>query len=635
MVKKNLPTRSLREHPDIDQLKRQAKELLEAFREGAAAAVAEVNAHFSAADRAKFALHDAQLVLARAYGFDSWPKLKAYVDGATVKRLEDTVHAGDIERVRAMLTARPELVASAALHNAVLARSPEMVRVLMQHGANARTGIYPHRDATSPLTIAIERGYDDIVAIIDEEEQHRREARSGTNAAPAPHDLFQAIASGDDERAIAAMEANPALIQTCTQEGWTPLHVAAQKLNHRLVAWLLDRGADPTRQANGEWTALDAAAHGSGEESAEQFASVAALLRKRSPVLTARAAAALGEADWLRAKHAEGTLTNPIDDSGGLLTIAARHNRPEILALFLDFGFDPNERTRFDHVGGDDVAFTSGMPLWRCAGSGKYEMAEMLLKRGADPNADVYASGTPMFQAYSQADWKMVELFTRYGGLPEASTAGLYRQTELARKMLAGEVKYRLEGDGQQTLAERLLWGAACGGDPEIVRMALEQIEWPRDDARWFGMLEQPLRIWSHGSIGAAWDRGTYLTCFRLVLERCDPNLRGRAQDGGRFGLTILHSVAGSRPHVTPDQRVAFAAMLLDAGARLDIRDNLLKSTPLGWACRWGRIELVKLLLQRGADPVEADAEPWATPKAWAEKMGHADVLAMLRELLP
>jgi ankyrin repeat protein len=57
-----------------------------------------------------------------------------------------------------------------------------------------------------------------------------------------------------------------------------------------------------------------------------------------------------------------------------------------------------------------------------------------------------------------------------------------------------------------------------------------------------------------------------------------------------------------------------------------------LKSTPLGWACRWGRVEVVKLLLERGADPVEKDAEPWATPRAWAEKMGRAEVLAVLRE---
>ena len=72
--------------------------------------------------------------------------------------------------------------------------------------------------------------------------------------------------------------------------------------------------------------------------------------------------------------------------------------------------------------------------------------------------------------------------------------------------------------------------------------------------------------------------------------------------------------------------------MLLDAGARLDSRDEWSKSTPLGVACREGRIELVKLFLEHGADPVEADAGPWATPLAWAEKMKHADVLALLRD---
>ena len=72
--------------------------------------------------------------------------------------------------------------------------------------------------------------------------------------------------------------------------------------------------------------------------------------------------------------------------------------------------------------------------------------------------------------------------------------------------------------------------------------------------------------------------------------------------------------------------------MLLDAGAKLDARDDLLKSTPLGWACRWGCVELVKLYLRRGADAIEANAEPWARPRAWAEKMKRAEVLAVLRE---
>src|SRR6266436_9270716 len=98
MMHPSLPTRAFREHTDLDQLKRQAKELLSAFASGEPVVAAEVNAHFHGADAATFALHDAQLVLARAYGFASWPKLKAYVDGVTVKRLLQAVRASDLER---------------------------------------------------------------------------------------------------------------------------------------------------------------------------------------------------------------------------------------------------------------------------------------------------------------------------------------------------------------------------------------------------------------------------------------------------------------------------------------------------------------------------------------------------------
>ncbi len=109
MTTRHLPTRTLPERPDLEQLKRQAKELLQRFADGEAAAVAEVHAHYRDADPGKFALHDAQLVLARAYGFESWPKLKAFVDGATVDRLIAAVRGGDTNEVRALLTRRPEL----------------------------------------------------------------------------------------------------------------------------------------------------------------------------------------------------------------------------------------------------------------------------------------------------------------------------------------------------------------------------------------------------------------------------------------------------------------------------------------------------------------------------------------------
>src|ERR1700677_2830531 len=108
-MKQKLSIRRMRQHPDLEQLKRQSKELLAAFRAADPAAVNEVTAFYDGPQHATFALHDAQLVIARSYGFDSWPKLKAYVDGVTIGRLVEAVRIGDIESVRTMLKARPEL----------------------------------------------------------------------------------------------------------------------------------------------------------------------------------------------------------------------------------------------------------------------------------------------------------------------------------------------------------------------------------------------------------------------------------------------------------------------------------------------------------------------------------------------
>jgi ankyrin repeat protein len=633
MIRTSLPTRALSDRPDLDQLKRQAKELLDAFHADDASAIAEVAAHYRDASPSSFALHDAQLVLARAYGFESWPKLKAFVDGATDQRLRAAVREGDLSAVRAMLHARPELAArSNALHVAVTNRAPDLVRVLMAHGANARVGIYPHREATSPLTVAIERGYDDIVAIIRDEETRRQDARAGVNA--PSESLFEAIASAETDRVCRLIEADPSLMRARHPVyDVTPLHAAARSLNTDLVRWLIEHGADvATRAGRDQITPLDAADHWSrhvwreGAQGFDRLAGVMTLLLERGAELTPRAAVILGRLEWLRHAHDHGTLINPIDEWGGLLSLAVAHSHPEILSMLLGWGFDPDERTRFRDVGGDSVVFTWGMPLWYCASACKHAMAEMLLERGADPNASVYASGTPMSQAYGQNDDRMIALLERHGGVTEPWIAGLYRRRDKVAALFANAAD-------PLRLAEDMIEQAACGGDPEIGRAVLEHITWPRDDPRWFTVLEQPLRIWHHGSSHWSrpdWNRATYPDCFRLLLERCDPNIRGRADDSSGLGLTLLHSVAGARPHVRADECIAFATMLLDAGARLDVRDHVLKSTPLGWACRWGRVELVKLLLDRGADRVEPDAEPWATPEAWARKMGHGQVLALL-----
>jgi ankyrin repeat protein len=444
-VKQNPPTRKLREHPDLDQLKRQAKELLKAFLAGEAEAVADVKAHYRGADPSTFALHDAQLVVARGYGFDSWPKLKAYVDGATARRLAEFIYAGDKTQVRAMLERRPELANMAMsygderrpLHYAVMKRAPEMARLLMRHGADARKGVHPHRDATTAMTIASERGYDEIVSIIHEEEQRRRQAMSASDAkvTTAQDDLTGAIANGDHARAIAMLEADPSLVHYCDREGWTPLHVASAVRSPELIAWLLDHGASPNRNGKDARTPLDLAAAARGPIRKEEFAAVATLLRRAGADLTARAAVALGEEAWLRARQSEGTLVNPITwEAGGLLTVAVRHNRPDMLDLLLEFGFDPDERASSGD--GNGIVSSQGFALWHCASLGRREMGETLLRHGASLSAHVDSSGSPLHSAYSHRQWEMVELFQRYGGVIGADTAAIYRQTDLARQMV-------------------------------------------------------------------------------------------------------------------------------------------------------------------------------------------------------
>ena len=638
-MSKPLSTRALPAKADLKQLKRQAKELLRAYRASGAGAAAEVDAHYRGAGPAAFALDDAQLVLARSYGFDSWPKLKAYVAGATIERLAAAVRRDDAQSVDAMLRSRPELVNMSLsesdehrpLHFAVLGRLPRMARLLMRRGADAHEGIYPHRSATTAMTLARERGYDEIAAIIREEERRRGETRSADGPATAARDrLTRAVIDGDAGAVGAMLDGDPALLEAPNRRGWPPLHVAAAMGNAAIVHELLGRKADPNRPGPDGRFPLDCAV-GRGWENAveaEKFAAAAALLRAAGAELTARAAVALGDAERLCGLHAAGSLVNPVEHWGGLLTIAVRHDRIDMLELLLDLGLDPDERMAFEELEGSVQSW--GTPLRSAAVAGKFAAAKLLLARGADPNGKIYASGTPVFAAYGRRDREMVRLLQSYGGLVDAVTLAHYRETEQVGRILAAADAGALpEGTATKAeLVEDILWSAACGGDPDIVRMALQRTDWTRGDPRWRRILAQPTRFWNH--MRGSWahsdlDRGTYLRCFQLVLERCDVNVPGR------FGNSILHQIAASRDHLTAGERIAFANAALDAGAKLDCRDDLLQSTPLGWACRWGRVELVELLLSRGAEAVEEDAEPWATPQAWAQKMGRDDVTAILR----
>jgi ankyrin repeat protein len=630
----------MRENPDLDQLKRQAKELLEAYRASSPEAIAEVTAYHRTATPENFALHDAQFVLARSYGFESWPKLKAAVDGVTAAKLHEAVESADLSTVRELLTRRPEIVDLGhgemnALNMAVQRRDLEMTKLLLEFGANPHAGIWPNRDATSPYIIARDRGYQEILDAINAAQEKRGMRGPNKLSTEIRRKLEEAHTSGRDEAMVVVFNEHPELTDWRTADGTTMLHLAAGRGQLLIIQWLIDHGKDVNARAQcvphqsatfldrspQGWTPLDFAATGRGSDewlfNNDKFQPAAKLLLEHGAELSPLSAAALGRWDFLESFSKRGL------EGKGVLEAAVKGNQPDTLRRLLDLGLDPDEPIQVGHM--EEKAWSSGGPVFQAVVLNRIEMARLLLEHGADPNAKVFTAGSASFRAYDARRPEMIALIELFGGWIDPGSAGYARQTEIARKMLAGEIDPHFEPNdfSGRTVAEQLLWGGASALCAEIVRMALEHVDWPPDDPRWFWMLWRPLP--GHQDLTAQ-QQPECCECFRLILARCGPH--HRASD---YGQTMLHEVV-ARDHGVG---VRLAGMLLDAGARLDIRDNLLKSTPLGWACRWGRVEMVKLFLARGADPVEGDAEPWATPRAWAEKMQHAEVVELLEAARP
>jgi ankyrin repeat protein len=260
----------------------------------------------------------------------------------------------------------------------------------------------------------------------------------------------------------------------------------------------------------------------------------------------------------------------------------------------------------------EEPTLSWGHPLWYAALAGRRDIVELLLDRGADPNANVYASGWPLRNAWNHEDDSVKRLLLDRGAKVQPYMVAETHDVAEARRLLSAE-------PGEEVVHE-LVWSAADHGCPAILELALPRLNWAPQDKRWHWVLIQPVR----GTGGNPAEGAGHLACMELLLRHgIDPNVP-------RFGATVLHYLAARDGGLNDHCRLGFAALLLQYGARMDIRDDLLQSTPIGWACRWGHTSLVEFFLKHGAPSHEPDAESWATPRAWAERMQHDAVLSVL-----
>ncbi len=554
----------------------------------------------------------------------------------TVAELCQASAAGDLKRLNTILAVAPHLVGvdtasfdeHRALHHAVINRQTEAVSALMAAGADPNQGVYPHRDASTPLAMARDRGFGDIIETINDELERRREANLCPNLTVSPEVVLLArkVEDGDVAGAMRDIHETPELAEACDENGNTVLHHAASHGYPGLVQALLTANADTGKTNLEGRTPLELAAEqtvATDRRRAEGCFMAAGILMTAGAPRSLRTNVMLGDLEAVRQvaeRHLD--LFEPdIETETHLLGDAVSHNRYEMVKLLLDLGMDPDQRYRIQSL--EEETYNWGEPLWIAAGDGMYDIAQLLLDRGADPNAAVYASGDPMSRAYNNRDERMKRLLYRYGGSMTPEGAALECDTSAA--VMALKLK--------PELMEGILWGAACGGDPSVVGVCLRKLDWALDDPRWYGLIIQPIRLWPccpHRKY-RDFDRSVFPDIVRMFLDHgVDPNVKGRRD------TSLLHHIAATgkvwgEPVLREDERIEFARLFLDHGATLEGRDTLLHSTPLAWASRWAREELVELYLQHGADP-QPEGEPWTTPLAWAERYRHASIADRLRE---
>jgi ankyrin repeat protein len=227
--------RTLPARADLEQQRKLAKELIAAFRRGDDDARKRIRAELP--NKPEISLADAQFVLAREYGFESWRALKEHIEAKTrearppIERFKTAVERGDAKTLRHMLEHHAEV--RAAINEPIfgfdspalvaMGDEPEVADVLLEFGADPNRGSDWWAGSFRPLYGASPRVAERLLA-----------AGAIPDACAAAHldriDLLSGILAKD-----------PARVNERGGDGQTPLHFARSR---PIVDLLLTAGAD-------------------------------------------------------------------------------------------------------------------------------------------------------------------------------------------------------------------------------------------------------------------------------------------------------------------------------------------------------------------------------------------------------
>jgi ankyrin repeat protein len=468
-------------NPNLDKQRKLAKALARDYWRGRPEAIERVRAlHPTPPTADAFALSDAQLVVARGYGFAGWAHMKHKIDSLTKSPAElfvAAVETGDIDQVRRLLQSHRDLVArinepmfgfdSPAVHAA--RTNLEMLDLLLAHGAdlNART--------------SWDKGGFGVLEQVSPEQAAPLIARG------ARVDIWAAANLGRMAELAQLVEQNPSLVHAKGGDGKRPLHFARTV---EIAGYLLAHGA--------EIDALDddhdstPAQHLIGDHP-----DVAAFLVARGARSDLLLATALGDLDLVR-RHldaAPGAIAMRVDQSWFPMIDTAA-NGGHIYQWTLGF-----------HVSVFDIARKRGhadvleLLLQR---AGPLERLTDALWSGDDARADAVLAGDPQ--------------------LVERATGSVLRQVaDAARNNNTMAVRAMLRRGFPATASSQhggmpLHW-AAFHGNPDMMQDILRHD--PPIDAQDRQFQGTPIGWLIHGALNP-WRRistGRHDACARLLLD--------------------------------------------------------------------------------------------------------------------
>lgn len=344
-----MPVRRLPSNPNLDHLKYQAKDLLKehaAHTADVAQRIREFHPRFKGVTDteifdAPLSISDAQLTIAREYGFPSWARLKRHIEkptlsdrldlphqqrieDATFRRAVELLDAGDTVGLRAHLKQHPNLV-----HE----------HVVFEGGNYFQNPTLLEFVAENPV----------------------RHGKLSPNIVELTKVILEAGSSQSAKNETLMLVSTGSVSREC-------------RLQLPLIDLLCDCGAEPNSAVHA------AALHG-------EFESVKSLIRRGARIDLA-VAAALGNIEDARRLIAG----DSPEDRHLALSLAADFGHVEIVRLLLDAGEDPN---RYNPVGGHSHT----TPLHQAAGAGHDEVVRLLVERGAKLDLkDILWRATP-------ADW--------------------------------------------------------------------------------------------------------------------------------------------------------------------------------------------------------------------------------------